>query len=67
MGLIWVCIYSSQFMHKVEIIQALLEEENINSVIYNKQDSSYHIGEIELHVHPDDVLKAKQIVTDNES
>ena len=58
----WVCIYSSQWIHKVNIVKAVLADNNINSVIVNKQDSSYFIGEIELHVHPDDSIQAIQII-----
>ena len=62
MGVNWVCIYSSKFIYKVDIVQAVLADKYINSVVINKQDSSYLFGEIELHVHPDDVILAKQII-----
>ena len=62
MGIHWVCIYSSKFIHKVEIVQAVLADNNINSVIINKQDSAYLVGYIELHVHPDDSLLSIQII-----
>ena len=62
----WVCIYSSNYVYKVEITQAILAEENIESVVVNKQDSNYLIGEIELHVHPDNALAAKQIINKEE-
>ena len=62
MGVNWVSIYSSKFIHKVEIAKAVLLDNNIHSVVVNKQDSVYLLGEIELHVHPNDVLEAKQIL-----
>jgi hypothetical protein len=62
MGLNWVCIYSSKLIHKVEIVNAVLADNNINSVVVNKQDSAYLFGEIELHVHPDDAMLAIQII-----
>ena len=62
MGVHWVCIYSSKFIHKVEIVQAVLADNNINSVVVNKQDSAYLVGYIELHVHPDDSLLSIQII-----
>jgi Putative prokaryotic signal transducing protein len=62
MGINWVCIYSSKLAHKVEIVKAVLADNNINSVIVNKQDSAYLFGEIELHVHPDDSMLAIQII-----
>jgi len=58
----WVRIYSSKFVYQVEIAQAILKDYQIESVIVNKQDSSYHFGEIELHVHPDNSIKALQTI-----
>jgi len=58
----WVNIYSSAYLHKVEIAKALLEEEKIESIIKNMQDSFYKFGEIELYVKSEDTLKAKQII-----
>ncbi len=58
----WVCVYSSGFIYKVEIAQAVLTDNGIDSVIVNKQDSSYAFGDIELHVHPDDSISALQII-----
>jgi len=58
----WVCIYSSKLIHKVEIVKAVLADKNINSVLVNKQDSAYHFGDIELHVHPDDSVQAIHII-----
>ena len=53
-------------IHKVEIVQAVLADNNINSVIVNKQDSAYHFGDIELHVNPEDSMQALQIINDEE-
>ncbi len=58
----WEKIYSSTFEHKIELVQAVLEDEGIVSVIINKKDSAYLFGEIELYVRADDVLKAKQVI-----
>lgn len=58
----WICIYSAKQVYQVEIVKAVLLDNNINSVIVNKQDSSYHFGEVELHVPPDNVIEAKQII-----
>jgi len=46
----------------VEIVQAVLADNNIDTVIVNKQDSSYHFGEVELHAHPDNAILAIQII-----
>ena len=54
-------------MYKAEMIVAILEDNGIDAVIVNKMDSSYLIGEIEVHVQPDDVIKAKQIINTTEN
>jgi hypothetical protein len=58
----WIMVYSSRDEYKVEIIKALLEENDIESVIMNKKDSSYLFGDIELYVSNTEVIKAKQII-----
>jgi hypothetical protein len=58
----WEKVFSSTKAYQTEILKALLEEENIVSVIVNKQDRSYIVfGEIEVYVKSEDVLKAKFI------
>ena len=60
----WELIFSTPAPYQAEILKARLEDENIISVIINKQDSSYLLfGEVELYVKQDDVLIAKQILT----
>ncbi len=58
----WRKIYSNTYEYKVKIVQAVLKDNEITSVVMNKKDSAYLHGEIELYVHADDVLKAKQII-----
>ncbi len=59
----WEKIFSSPKLYRAEMLKSLLEEEEIASVIINKQDSSYMVfGEIELYVKRDDILQANLIV-----
>ena len=59
----WELLFSSDKAYRVEILRSLLEEEEIPCVVLNKQDSSYvTIGEIELMVSRNDILKASQIL-----
>jgi len=58
----WVKIYETAEDVKIEIARILLEEKGIDSVIINKKDRSYRFGEIELYVHRDNILKAKQLL-----
>ncbi|MCK4676969.1 MAG: DUF2007 domain-containing protein [Bacteroidales bacterium] len=62
----WTKIYSSTLLYKVEILKGLLAENNIQSVIVNKKDSVYLIGEIELFVNVEDAFRAKQILIKRE-
>jgi len=62
----WVKIYSSVDFYKVEITQAVLKDQEIESVILNKRDSTYLFGEVELYVATDNVLKSKQIISNND-
>ena len=59
----WVLIFSSITMHEVYMNKIYLEENGIEAVIINKQDSVYQsFGEIELYVNRKDVIKAKQLL-----
>ncbi|MEE4177546.1 MAG: DUF2007 domain-containing protein [Bacteroides sp.] len=62
----WHLVYSSTYLHKVEIVKAVLMDFEIESVVVNKKDSFYLFGEIELYVQQDDVLKASQIINREE-
>ena len=60
----WEMVFSTNSLYQAEILKAVLEEENIVSVVINKQDSSYlAFGEAELYVKCEDMLRAKQIAT----
>ena len=63
----WVCIYTSQKLQDAEIIKGLLSFNEINSVVINKQDSSYMFGDCEVYVNRDDVVKAKFVLDNNKS
>jgi hypothetical protein len=60
----WVEIYSSMDALKVEMARHALEQMEIDSVIINKKDATYRFGGIELYVHRDFVIRAKQILKD---
>lgn len=47
----WYKIYSTGNYAEANIIKGMLEENNIKTVMLNKQDSSYlFLGEIEVYV-----------------
>lgn len=62
----WALIYSTGVPFKAELLKAVLEDNNIDSVVINKQDSSYHFGELELYVKAEDVVNAKRIISAHE-
>ncbi len=62
----WVQVYSSTYEHKVEIVKAVLQNVDIDSIILNKKDSFYLMGEIELYVNNDDVIRAITIIEKEE-
>lgn len=63
----WICVYSSTFLHNVELIKHLLAESEVGAVVLNQKDSFYPvIGQIELYVQQDDVIRAKKIIEDSQ-
>lgn len=58
----WQLVYSSAHEHKVEMVRAVLQDQQIPCVVINKKDSAYLFGELELYVNSDMVLEAKQII-----
>jgi len=62
----WENVYISQFEHKIGIVKAVLKDHGIDSVVVNKKDSFYLVGELELYVNHEDVLRAKNIIIKEE-
>jgi len=59
----WVMIYANTFEPKVSLIREQLESEGIAAILLNKKDSAHiHIGEIELYVKRDSVIRAKNLI-----
>ena len=58
----WQRIFSDELLYRTEIVKAVLEDHQIESIILNKKDTSYHFGTHELMVSPDDVLQAIKII-----
>lgn len=47
----WYKIFATRDYTKASIVKGMLEENNVTTVILNKQDSSYiNFGDIELYV-----------------
>lgn len=64
----WVKIYYANQSFRAEIIKGMLEENGINVVLLNRQDSSYLSalpGMAELYVHISQAQEARQLLLDN--
>lgn len=58
-----VKLFSTDNPNKAEIIKQMLEENNINVVLLNKQDSSYKMfGFVEVYVEERNVNTAKDLI-----
>ena len=59
----WEKVYSALSLQQVEIMRIMLEQNDIPAVVINKQDSMYvMIGEVELHVQKDNVMRAINLI-----
>ncbi len=62
----WKSIYISNKMHMVEIVKAVLADNDIPSVVVDKRDSSYiSIGDIEVYVSEENAILAHVIIEQN--
>ena len=60
----WKLIFATGTLYKAEIVKDILEDNEIEAVLLNKQDSLYLFGDIEVYVKPDDVIRAKFLIKD---
>ena len=60
----WVVVYSSSDIFKAEIIKNMLLSNNIDAILLNQKDSSYHFGVAEVYAKKDDIEKAKKFISE---
>lgn len=60
----WALIYSIGQLYQAEMVKAILEDNDIEVVLLNKQDSFYLFGDIEIYVRHNDVIRAKYVIKD---
>lgn len=59
----WVRAYETKQEYLAEIARSVLFDNDIESVIINKKDSIYNtLGDIEIYVNRDNLIRAKQIL-----
>jgi hypothetical protein len=56
----WVKVFEAPDELKIDLARQMLANIEIDSVVINKKDRSYGIGDIEIYVHRDNVIRAKQ-------
>jgi hypothetical protein len=64
----WLIIYKSSNPNQSQIVKSVLEDNNIDVVVVDKMDSMHkHLmnADVELHIRPEDVIKAKYIISKN--
>ncbi len=62
----WQRVYATNQTYLVQIVQGILLEEGIKSVVINKQDAMYMFGEIEIYVQRENVLRASHLIKRSE-
>ncbi|MFT6970926.1 MAG: hypothetical protein ACJAXX_001493 [Roseivirga sp.] len=62
----WQSVFKTSIAHQAEIVKAVLNESEIDAIILNQQDSSYHFGSIEVKVENDNAMQALKIIGDLE-
>ena len=59
-------VYSADKRYKIDIIQELLAEHKIESIVLDQKGSAFLVGEIHLYVNDKDEAKAKKIIAGHE-
>ena len=60
----WIEVYSTNDMFKAEVIKNMLISNNIEAIIMNQKDSSYHFGTAKIYTKKESILKAKEIISE---
>ena len=56
----WAVVFSTTDIFKAEIIKNMLLSNNIEAILMNQKDSSYHFGNIEIYTKKKIYLKLKK-------
>ena len=56
----WIEVYSTNDIFKAELIKNMLLSNNIEAIIMNQQDSSYHFGTAKIYTHKKKYYKSKR-------
>ena len=59
----WAVVYSTNDIFRAEVIKNMLLSNNIDAIIMNQKDSSYHFGIAEVYTKNEDVEKANKFIS----
>lgn len=62
-----VSCFSTDRMYAAKMAQELLDSNGIDSVILNKRDSLLLVGDIEVHVKQEFIIRAKHLLKNFET
>lgn len=60
----WQTIYRSSLQHWVEIVKDLLATSDSPALVFDRKNYGYHLGDCEVSVSPDQLLRAVKLVQD---
>ncbi|HAA10800.1 MAG TPA: hypothetical protein DCE41_03525 [Cytophagales bacterium] len=60
----WKPVYQTQVTYRAHMVKDLLEEQEIPALVVNKQNSPYLLGDLEVHVPPDYMLRAIHFINE---
>jgi hypothetical protein len=63
----WNIVYRTNKQYLADMVKTMLKDNNIESVIINKKDSVYLIGELEVYVREEDKEKADGLIKEFEN
>lgn len=58
----WTAIFTTNQLYQAELVKEMLQENDIETVVMNQQDSSYKFGLISVMIHRNDLEKATEII-----
>ncbi len=60
----WIIAFTTSKPYLAEMAKDILEDNDIDCVIMNQQDSIYLFGDFEVLVRPDNLIRAKFLLKD---
>ncbi len=61
----WVLLKTTGDEFSAEVIRGMLEENQIETIVMNKRDSEFLLGDVELYVQKTDFEKAQQLLAEH--